>query len=107
MTDDQLRQFGLIDSGETPVQAREFLVTHREESIDLLYKTHLDGNVSARMDKEQEWYNATKTFMPPAELWSRHPGYEKFRRFQKGKTKLSKDANVAVSRATIYQSDLY
>jgi hypothetical protein len=99
MDDSLLRQAGWIEQGQTPAQAREFLTEHREEAIELMLKAQLDGNVTSGMDKEQEWYNTTKTFMPPAELWNRHPGYANFRRFQQGKTKLPKEVKTSVSQA--------
>jgi hypothetical protein len=99
MDDSLLRQAGWIEQGQTPAQAREFLTAHREEAIELMLKAKLDGNVTSGMDKEQEWYEITKTFMPPAELWNRHPGYTNFRRFQQGKNKLPKETKTSVSQA--------
>jgi len=99
MDDSLLRQAGWIEQGQSPAQAREFLTAHREEAIELILTAQLDGTVTSGMDKEQEWYNTTKTFMPPAELWNRHPGFANFRRFQQGKTKLPKETKTSVSQA--------
>ncbi|KIM72449.1 hypothetical protein PILCRDRAFT_16127, partial [Piloderma croceum F 1598] len=96
MDDSLLRQAGWIEQGQSPAQAREFLTAHREDAIELMLKAQLDGIVTSGMEKEQEWYNTTKTFMPPAEFWNRHPGYANFRRFQQGKTKLPKETKTSI-----------
>ena len=106
MNNADLRRAGLIEPGGNPAQARELLAAQREQAIDLMLKSHLDGNVIANMEKEQEWYDITKTFVPPAELWSRHPGYEKFRQFQEGRAKLSKNMRTSVSQAAFYMNGL-
>lgn len=101
MNDAQIRELDFIEPGQTPAQARASLASRREHIIDLLVQSQMDGNLAAKTDKEQEWYQITKTFMPPAELWSRHPGYEKFRQFKQAKGALSKDATKAVSYVNI------
>jgi hypothetical protein len=105
-TDADMQQFGLIQPGQSPAQARRFLATQREAAIDLMVESQLDGNVTARMDKEQEWYTITKTFMPPVEFWSRHPGYEKFSQFKRGQTTLSKQVKLAVSQIAQHRACL-
>lgn len=97
--DAQLAQMGFLEPGATPAQARALLAEQREEIIEDLISAEVDGNVAAKVDREQEWYQITKTFMPPEGLWSRHPGYEKFRRFREdpGRASLSKKAKKEVS----------
>lgn len=104
LDDAQIAQMGFVEPGAGPAQARALLAEQREAIIDFLIDSEVDGNVAAKTDKEQEWYQIMKTFVPPVELWSRHPGYERFRRFRqvKGKGALSKETRKAVSGVGIY-----
>lgn len=97
MDDSQMRQIGLIQPGQSPAQARRALATRREEIIDMLMEHKLNGSVQSKMDFEQEWYGITKTFVPPAELWGQHPGWDKYRQFKQGKASISEQAAKAVS----------
>ncbi|KII91875.1 hypothetical protein PLICRDRAFT_157310 [Plicaturopsis crispa FD-325 SS-3] len=84
LDDAQMRAMGLIQPGETLAQGRNLLNSRREAVIDVMLKAHLDGNVTAKMDSEQKWYETTKAFLPPSELWSRHPGFDKYLRMRGG-----------------------
>lgn len=101
MTEEEMRLVGLIDpdeNGETRAEAQKFIPERRQRLIDIWVKKEHDGNIAGKMDQEQEWYNTTKVFVPPAELWGRHPGFDKFLRFKTGDTRLSKQEKKLVSR---------
>lgn len=57
----------------------------REEIINTMLKEKYSGTTFGNMHKEQDWYQFALCYLPPPELWSRHPELEKFRLLYKEK----------------------
>lgn len=49
------------------------------------------------MEGEHEWYQSVKVFVPPADLWNRHPGFAKFLDLKTGQSKLTAKEKISVS----------
>lgn len=81
MTEPYMRQIGLIHSGETLAHVRNDLPLRL---MWILNQSEANENMAFSMDKEQQWYSVTKAFIPPPELWNRHPGFSEFRQFNQG-----------------------
>ncbi|KAH7922618.1 hypothetical protein BV22DRAFT_1070111 [Leucogyrophana mollusca] len=96
---DQLRQFSLIPAGVSDAEGRKLMAQQREELIDALVTLSMDGTSDAQLHHEVEWYKMTKAFVPPPELWPRHPGFEKYSIFKQPRQKFSqKAADMLASR---------
>jgi hypothetical protein len=73
----QLSQLGIIQPGESAEEAKKGISKRKEELVDIMLKADLDGTMEGQMDREQTFYELFKVFIPPLELWSRHPGFER------------------------------
>jgi hypothetical protein len=51
----------------------------REKMIDMFLKETRSGTLEGNMLMEKEWYSIAWGYLPPPELWSRHPDFQKFR----------------------------
>ncbi|KAF7985824.1 hypothetical protein HWV62_490 [Athelia sp. TMB] len=92
LTEQEMRGLGLIDpdhNGETLRAAQKFLPNRRQKLIDRWVKSEMDENSFGHLEGEHTWYTSVKVFLPPAELWSRHPGFEKFRDLKAGDVDLT------------------
>jgi hypothetical protein len=72
----QLLQLGIIQPGESAEEAKKAISKRKEELVDIMFKADLDGTMEGQMGREQTFYELFKVFIPPLELWSRHPGFE-------------------------------
>lgn len=97
LTEEQMKAIGLIENGENLQDAQKFLPQRRKALVDLWFKQLLDGNFNSQMEGEQEWYESVKAFIPPAELWGRHPGFLRFRDVKPGRVKLAQKEKKLVS----------
>lgn len=61
--------FGFAPPDATTSEIKRIAQEKREEIIDFVMKTDSNGT----MVQEQTWYEHTKVFLPPPQLWSRHP----------------------------------
>lgn len=61
--------FGFAPPGASPSEIKRIIKDKREDILDFVMKTDSDGS----MLQEQSWYERTKVFLPPPELWDRHP----------------------------------
>lgn len=74
-TDQQRRELGLITpTARSTKQDREVYAKKREAVIDMMLKLLSTG--TGPMSDEKDWYHQAKVFLPPTNLWSRHPGFE-------------------------------
>ena len=92
LTEEEMRGLGLIDpdnNGETLRAAQKFLPKRRQKLIDHWVKSEMDGNSFGHLEGEHTWYASVKVFLPPADLWSRHLGFEKFRDLKAGEGNLT------------------
>ncbi|KZP20325.1 hypothetical protein FIBSPDRAFT_789699 [Athelia psychrophila] len=49
------------------------------------------------MEGEHEWYQSVKVFVPPADLWNRHPGFAKFLDLKTGQSKLTAKEKISLT----------
>ncbi|KAL6301519.1 hypothetical protein BKA93DRAFT_796987 [Sparassis latifolia] len=79
----QLEEHDVFHPGPnaTPLQKWIF-----EARLDSCARTVLEEEPP--MALERRWYAGTKVFLPPPELWSRHPGFEYFRSMRTSRTSL-------------------
>ncbi|KAJ7609070.1 hypothetical protein FB45DRAFT_945295 [Roridomyces roridus] len=78
MTPQQRRNSGFEPPPKTAsAQAKKEFDAQKERMVDMMLANILndDGN----MWMERIWYEEFKSFVPPSELWSRHPGMENFK----------------------------
>lgn len=80
-TDDHLLCFGYVAPGQTLEEARRQMQLQRESIVDRLVENTAYGSWPSRLD-EEAWYQKTKVFLPPRELWGRHPGFSEFDNFK-------------------------
>ncbi|KDQ56564.1 hypothetical protein JAAARDRAFT_179150 [Jaapia argillacea MUCL 33604] len=80
MTDSDIRQLGLVPAHRPISEARKMLSQNREKMIDMMLKESIGGTPQGGF--EQEWYTLTKCFLPPPEFWTRHPGFDLYRRMK-------------------------
>ncbi|KIJ65506.1 hypothetical protein HYDPIDRAFT_130715 [Hydnomerulius pinastri MD-312] len=85
----QMRQFGWIPSDVSDAEAKRLAATQKDQIVDGLLKVHVKGNASIRVDREYDWFKVVKAFLPPPQLWDRHPEFEKFRVFKQSFKPLS------------------
>ncbi|KAF7976940.1 hypothetical protein HWV62_5363 [Athelia sp. TMB] len=103
LTETQRREYGIIDpnhNGETVQEAQKYLPQRRKAFMDMRIKERLDGNVPGQMVREQDWYESVKAFVPPPELWSRHPGFARFSDYKSDRTELTQKEKQADLRNT-------
>ncbi|KAI0357702.1 hypothetical protein OH77DRAFT_1421794 [Trametes cingulata] len=86
LTDDQVRLLPFMPPGITTREARAFIEANMDDLVNMMHETTATGRVRTN---EHEWYKVTKTFLPPAELRRRHPG------FQEAWSKLSKGDDIS------------
>ncbi|GBE90098.1 hypothetical protein BKA93DRAFT_457437 [Sparassis latifolia] len=76
-----LEKMGLVDPGPdaTPRQKRLYKECFQgvvDSTLELVFSG------TGTMSVEKMWYDQNKVFLPPPELWSRHPGFEDFAAFK-------------------------
>jgi len=86
-TDDHLLCFGYVAPGQTLEEAKRQILLKRESIVDHLVENTAYGSWPGRLD-EEAWYWKTKVFLPPKELWGRHPGFSEFENFKVTRRKL-------------------
>jgi hypothetical protein len=72
----RLAQLGIVRPSDSSPEAAKVFTQRREEVIDTMIKAHMDGTMDGQMSGEQTFYETFKVFMPPPELWDRHPRFE-------------------------------
>ncbi|KDQ51621.1 hypothetical protein JAAARDRAFT_704064 [Jaapia argillacea MUCL 33604] len=85
MTEAKLRELFKIPPTVAPSVARIAIAKIREDMVEKAVEQAMGGS-SSKEDElwfDKIWYSATKTFLPPPELWSRHPGLDGFRQKRK------------------------
>jgi len=94
-TDDHLQCFGYVGPGQTLEEARLQMILKRESIVDRLVENTAYGSWPSRLD-EEAWYRKTKVFLPPQELFGRHPGFSDFENFKvAGKLPRSSERKVS------------
>ncbi|KAJ6520693.1 hypothetical protein DFH09DRAFT_1426866 [Mycena vulgaris] len=97
--DKPLRQINTMIDGWGPKEARavgfhdpewsdeivmEELAERREEIAEMFLEEHLGGNMPPRLSGEAVWFKATHAYVPPKELWARHPEMEQWNKNRRG-----------------------
>ncbi len=73
LSDTQLLQLKYMPEGISASEGRAWVESNMEMLVNRMQQMVFTGKVPTH---EQEWYKLTKTFVPPAELRGRHPGFE-------------------------------
>ncbi|KAI9060061.1 hypothetical protein FKP32DRAFT_1656899 [Trametes sanguinea] len=73
LTDEQLAEFDLLPKTMTVKERRAFILDNMEMLVDAYHKAMRGGKVPLY---EEGWYKEAKVFLPPKELFKRHPGVE-------------------------------
>ncbi|KAI9060048.1 hypothetical protein FKP32DRAFT_1679333 [Trametes sanguinea] len=73
LSDDQLLALPWIPRGSTAAQARTIIESNMSELVSSMQELRTTGKMPTH---ERDWYKRAKVFLPPAELRSRHPGFE-------------------------------
>ncbi|KAJ6617025.1 hypothetical protein B0H10DRAFT_1914787 [Mycena sp. CBHHK59/15] len=79
MTSAQLARMGLAPPGPNASAEQKRHFAKRREDVVASMMESVMNNVG-NMNFERMWYEEVKIFMPPPELWARHPGVEMFPR---------------------------
>ncbi|KAJ6461174.1 hypothetical protein C8R47DRAFT_116012 [Mycena vitilis] len=80
----QARTFGVDGPGWDDARVMRELAKRREGIAEDLLEEHLSGNAAPKLTGESAWFKATKGFVPPKELWGKHPEMEQWRKNRKG-----------------------
>lgn len=73
LSDTRLLSLKWMPEGTSVSEGRAFVESNMEMLVNRMQQMCSTGKVPTH---EQEWYKLTKTFVPPAELRGRHPGFE-------------------------------
>ncbi|OSD01022.1 hypothetical protein PYCCODRAFT_1478791 [Trametes coccinea BRFM310] len=73
LPDDKLLELPWMPHGVTVSQARTIIESNMDELVRSMQQLHATGKVPTH---ERAWYKVAKVFLPPAELRSRHPGFD-------------------------------
>jgi hypothetical protein len=67
--------------GESPADALRRIRAGREDVIArMLSGAPLPSKFSQDLQREENWYDGTKSFLPPPEFWGRHPGFKTYQK---------------------------
>ncbi|GBE90092.1 hypothetical protein SCP_1801160 [Sparassis crispa] len=94
----RLRQMGIVDPGPgaTPAQRQKY-----EERYQAAVETMMDIAMTdiGSLSFEKLWYDRTKVFLPPQELWSRHPAFDTYRGLKKLDPQRLVDQNLTLTQS--------
>ena len=98
----ELEELELIPPGLSEEEAREYM----EENMDLYIEAFQAGMMGGRTpSREEVWYLIAKVFLPPPELFKRHPDIDRaWVLLKQGRNDLSEDEKHKVGRITPIES---
>ncbi|KAI0357689.1 hypothetical protein OH77DRAFT_1502792 [Trametes cingulata] len=97
MSDEMLMDLPFVPPGTSPAEARKLVERNMDSLVDTLQSSYaLKGRIKGL---EELWYEKTKVCMPPKELRSRHPGFEKaWERVKSESGRMGKATRQALAR---------
>ncbi|KAJ7483585.1 hypothetical protein FB451DRAFT_1028935 [Mycena latifolia] len=69
----EARAMGFHDPSWTDEQVMRGLRERRARIEEILLEEHLSGNIAPKLLGESVWFQVTRAFVPPKELWAKHP----------------------------------
>ncbi|KAJ6580630.1 hypothetical protein B0H19DRAFT_1369180 [Mycena capillaripes] len=72
----EARAAGLDDPEWSDKMVMRELAKRRDKIAEIMLEDHLSGNSPPRLNGESAWFKVTRAFIPPKELWGKHPEIE-------------------------------
>lgn len=101
----EARGIGVHDPDWSDQRVMQELAKRRKDIAEMLLEEHLSGNAPPKLTGEAVWFQTMHVYVPPKELWAKHPEMEEWKKHKKG-TPYSDAAKTQVRPSIFSESPL-